>query len=133
MTTKKITKKDNLTDIIALTKAAAEAGIEGFDFDEIKTFAEKEIDNLDKRAAKAKERAATKKAETDTLKETIFATLNSETFLTINNIVAAIDDEEVTNGKVASRLTALRNEGRVESEDIKVDKRVVKGYRVIAD
>lgn len=133
MTTKKITKKDNLTDIIALTKAAAEAGIEGFDFNEIKTFAEKEIDNLDKRAAKAKERAAAKKAETDTLKETVFATLNSETFLTIKDIVAAINDEEVTNGKVASRLTALRNENRVESEDIKVNKSVVKGYRVIAD
>ena len=133
MTTKKITKKDNLNAILKLIEAAAEANIEGFDFDEIKTYAENEIDNLDKRAAKAKERAAAKKAEVDTLKDQVFAALNTETFTIINDIVAAIGDEDVTPGKVSSRLKTLRAENKVESQDVKVDKRTVKGYRVIAD
>lgn len=94
----------------------------------LRAFAENEIEQLDKKALKAKERAAAKRAEADELTDKVKAVLTEE-YKTIAEIVVELDDEEVTAGKVTSRLTKLVNAGEAEKTDVKVDKRTVKGYR----
>ena len=97
--------------------------------DALKAFAENEIEQLNKKALKAKKRAAAKRAEADELTDKVKAVLTEE-YKTIAEIVIELDDEEVTAGKVTSRLTKLVNAGEAEKTDVKVDKRPVKGYRL---
>lgn len=97
--------------------------------DALKAFAENEIEQLNKKALKAKERATAKRAEADELTDKVKAVLTEE-YKTIAEIVIELDDEEVTAGKVTSRLTKLVNAGEAEKTDVKVDKRTIKGYRL---
>lgn len=97
--------------------------------DALKAFAENEIEQLNKKALKAKERATAKRAEADELTDKVKAVLTEE-YKTIAEIVIELDDEEITAGKVTSRLTKLVNAGEAEKTDVKVDKRTVKGYRL---
>ena len=96
--------------------------------EDLKAFAENEIELLDKKSAKAKERAMAKKAEADELMDKVKAVLTGE-YQTTADLVIAIDDEEVTAGKVQARLKKLVDAGLVEKTDMKVDKRTIKGYR----
>ena len=100
--------------------------------EDLKTFAENEIALLDKKSVKAKERAAAKKAEADELMDKIKAVLTGE-YQTTADLVIAIDDGEATAGKVQARLKKLVDIGVVEKTDMKVDKRTIKGYRLIGE
>ena len=73
----KVTKRDFYNAIIALADVNG-GEINGIAAEEIKTFAAKEIELLDKKAAKAKERAATKRAEGDELTDAVRAALKQE-------------------------------------------------------
>ena len=111
--TVKITKKDNFNSLIAaLTDPTATV-----DIDALVEFCQNEITLLDKRSAKAKETAAAKKAEADALTEAIAAVLPSE-FTTIDEVVALINDPEVTRGKVQYRLTQLVKAGTAEKGEV---------------
>ena len=96
-------------------------------------FATKEIEQLDKKAVKAKERAAVKRADGDALTEAVLAVLTNE-FQTAADIAAQIEDEDTTVAKISYRLGSLVKNGRVIKEDIKVDREgkrtVLKGYRL---
>lgn len=98
-------------------------------------FCDNEIALLDKKAAKAKENAAKKKAEGDALMERVYEVLTDE-FQPISAIVTTLDDEEVTTSKVVARLTALIKAERVEKSEVSVsvgDKtKKVMGYRRLA-
>lgn len=96
----KTTKKDMFELIAAMATEKGETAIVDF--------CEKEIAALDKRAAKAKERAAAKKAEADTLMGYVEDAL-TEDFLTIADIAAAVTevDPEATVSKVTYRLNKL--------------------------
>ena len=96
-------------------------------------FIQHEIDMLNSRTQKAKEKREQKKAEADALKDKIYSVLTDElqTSADILEQVSA-DDESVTRGKVTARLTKLVNESKVERADVKVDKKRVKGYRLVA-
>ena len=96
-------------------------------------FIQHEIDMLNSRTQKAKEKREQKRAEADALKDKIYSVLTDElqTSADILEQVSA-DDESVTRGKVTARLTKLVNEGKVERADVKVDKKRVKGYRLVA-
>ena len=83
-------------------------------------FAENEIALLDKKAIKAKERAATKKAEGDELTEAVRAAMSAEEFEPIADIAARIEGEDVTVAKVQYRLTQLVKNGEAEKEQITV-------------
>lgn len=102
--------------------------------DYIKEFAENEIELLNKKAAKAKERGAKKKEENDELTDAVYAVLNDD-YMTIADVAAAIEGEDVTASKVTYRLNKLVAAGLAEKADIKVGdekKRTVKGYRKLA-
>ena len=99
--------------------------------DELKAFAENEIAQLDKKLEKARERAAAKKAEADVLMDRVKEVLTDE-YQTIADIMVALNDEDVTAGKVTARLTKLVKASEAEKTDVKVDKRTVKGYKRVS-
>ena len=102
--------------------------------DELKTFCENEIALLDKKAEKAKERAATKRAEGDALTDAVRGALTGE-FEPIADIAARIEGDDVTVSKCTYRLNKLVENGIAEKQAIKVPgsdgkkNRSIQGYR----
>ena len=100
-------------------------------------FAENEIALLDKKAIKAKERAATKRAEGDELTGAVRAAMSTEEFESIADIAARIEGEDVTVAKVQYRLTQLVKAGEAEKEQITVPggegqkARKIMAYRIL--
>lgn len=101
-------------------------------------FAQNEIDLLDKKAAKAKERAATKKAEGDELTAAVQSVLTGD-LQTIADIAAQIEGEDVTVAKVTYRLRTLVENGVARKEQITVaggegqKSRKIMAYALIED
>ena len=99
-------------------------------------FCDKEIAALARKAAKAKETAAAKKAEGDELRDRVQAVL-TEDWMAAADVVEAIGDEEVTMGKVIHRLTALINAGVAEKTQATVgekgSKRKITVYRICVE
>lgn len=132
----KITKREMFEALVAYANACDmdveinDTAVTSADF---VAFATKEIEQLDKKAVKAKERAAAKRAEGDALTEMVLNALTAD-FQTAADVAAQIEDEEATVAKVSYRLGALVKEGKAVKEDIKVDrdgkKAVLKGYRL---
>ena len=84
-----------------------------------------QIEDLDKKAAKAKERAAKKKAEADTLTDLVYSVITDE-FQTGAEIATAVltqlpEDTDVTTAKVTARITKLVNAGAVVKEQVTVE------------
>lgn len=127
---KKISKREMFEAI----KAAMEDGETTIHPDLIVEFCEKEIEALDKKAAKAKETAAKKKAEGDELTEKVFEALTDE-FECIACVTEKVGDEEATTAKVQYRLGQLVKAGRAEKEEITIEsedgkkRRRVMGYK----
>lgn len=96
----KLTKKEILTGIMNGT----------LDHDTIVDFCTKEIAALDRKADKAKERAAEKRAAGDDLLNVVANALTEE-FATRDEITARVNDPEATVGKVGYRLTSLVKSG----------------------
>lgn len=105
--------------------------------DALKAFAENEIALLDKKAVKAKERAATKRAEGDALTDAVRAAMSTEEFEPIADIAARIEGEDVTVAKVTYRLTQLVKNGEAEKSELTIPggegqkSRKVQGYKLI--
>lgn len=109
----KITKKDRFAELKTIVE---ESGCDNKD--ELIDFLDAQIDGIETRAAKAKERNAAKKAEGDALRDAVQAALTDE-FQSAEDILAQIDDPEATKGKVVSRLTALGKAGIVVKDQAK--------------
>ena len=127
----KITKREMFEAIIE----AMETGEWKYGVDSMREFCQKEIDTLDRRAEKAKIRAAEKRAEKDELAEIVFAALTEDEFSPIAAIVAKIDNPDVTVAKVTYRLSQLVKVDRVIKQEITVTDqdgkktRKIMGYR----
>ena len=100
-------------------------------------FAENEIALLDKKAVKAKERAASKRAEGDELTAVVRQVMSTEEFEPIAEIAARIEGEDVTVAKVTYRLTQLVKTGEAEKQELTIPgaegqkARKVQGYKLI--
>lgn len=142
----KITKRNIYTALINYAKtgeltfvtdatADTEAAIVTVTAEDLKAFAENEIALLDKRAARAKETAAKKRAEGDALTEAVAAALTDEYEATAD-IAARIEGEDLTLNKVVYRLNQLVAAGVAEKVDLKIaatettKARTVKGFRL---
>lgn len=129
----KKTKKEMWTSLLEIEDVAKD--------ENLVAFIKKEIESIDKKAEKAKERAAKKAEESDSLKEEIYAVLEASEeseFTPIADIVAAIGREDVTPAKVTARLTKLVEAGRVIKQEISIEKdggakRRVQGYKVATE
>ena len=100
---------------------------------DVVAFCDHEIELIDKKAAKAKEAAAKKRAEGDELTDVVFSLLNDEP-QTIADIAGQIEGEDVTTSKVSYRLTSLVKAGKAQKTELKIEAaeggkaRTVKGY-----
>ena len=99
-------------------------------------FCQDQIADLDKKAAKAKERAAAKKAEGDELTDLVHSVLTDE-YQTIADITVVVAETvpDVSASKITARLTKLFNAGVIEKEQISVEdsegkKRKCMAYRL---
>ena len=115
----KVTKKDVLNAV----KAVAEN--DSVDFgtvtaEDVINYVDVTIAQMDAKAAKAKEKAAQKKAEGDALRDTIESVLTDE-YQSVNDIVNALDNEEITKAKVIARLTALIKAGKAHKVTAKTE------------
>ena len=120
----------------------ANTGVMSYDGNEVTAealtaFAENEIALLDKKAIKAKERAASKRAEGDELTGAVRAAMSTEDFEPIADIAARIEGEDVTVAKVTYRLTQLVKNGEAEKQELTIPgaegqkARKVQGYKLI--
>jgi hypothetical protein len=129
----KITKREMFEAIIEAAKGAEFK----FTAEDVISFAENEIALLDKKAVKAKERAATKRAEGDELTAAVRAAMSTEDFEPIAEIAARIEGEDVTVAKVTYRLTQLVKNGEAEKQELTIaggegqKARKVQGYKLI--
>ena len=100
----------------------AKAFPEGVGADDVLDFIDRQVELLDKRAAASKERAAKKRAASDELTELIYTMIfEAEDFITADEIVEKIGDEEVTKNKVTARVSKLVKAGRVAKEQVKLE------------
>lgn len=138
----KITKREMYEALInlATTGNLEYDGVEGavtVTGEALKAFAENEIALLDKKAVKAKERAAQKRAEGDELTDAVRGAMSTETFEPIAEIAARIEGEDVTVAKVTYRLTQLVKNGEAEKSELTIPggegqkARKVQGYKLI--
>jgi len=116
-TEKKFTKVDYFTllkDVVDGATLDAETAMN------VKDFLDKEIEQLEKRKVAAKDRAEKKKAESDALTDEIYALLTDEP-QTVEDLLAAFEDETVTRNKITSRLGKLVKAGLAEKDTAKID------------
>lgn len=132
---KKITKREVLAGV---ANGVQTGDYNGITVEDIVAFCENEIALLDKKAIKAKERAAEKRAAGDELKAAVKDALTDE-FVTRDVVAAKVAEtfgDDASIAKVGYRLTVLVNEGVAESTDLKIGggegtkARTVKGYKL---
>ena len=125
-TTVKMTKKDwyeLIKGIVAESEAEQKA--------EMIDFIDAQLDQLAKKAEKAKERADKVKEEGDELRELV-ASLLTEDFQTADALTAQIEGADITKAKVTARLTQLVKAGVAMKEIMKAaDGRKVMHYRAV--
>lgn len=121
-----MTKKEKF-EVIANVFNTAELAIDADVVTEIVEFVQSEIEALDRKAVKAKETSAKKRAEGDALRDTIEGMLGEEA-LTVNDILERLDDDTLTSAKVVARMTQLVKAGKAAKETVKVEGRKLVGY-----
>lgn len=121
----KMTKRDYFEMLKGFVPADAERATE------LVEFIDKQIEQLDAKATKARERAAERKAEGDELRAMVAAAVTDE-FQTIDQIMTAmeLDDPDVTRAKITARLGQLVKAGEVMKVAMTVDKRRVMHYKL---
>ena len=113
---KKTTKKEYYEAIRAMVETVETVGT--IPADEVLAFIDKMVEQLDAKAASAKERAAKKKADGDELREIIQGVLTAD-FQTIDSIVEQVGREDVTKNMVTARLTQLVKAKVAKKEQVK--------------
>lgn len=108
--TKKITARENYVAIADFVKA--NGGDEAW-----VAFLNTQVEKLDAKAAKAKEKRAEKAAEPDPYIEAIAGAIGDEP-ITADEIVAKLGIEDLTKNKVTARIGKIEG---VEKVDIKVE------------
>lgn len=111
----KVTKREMYEAIIE----AMENGECKYKPEDVIDFCKNEINLLDKKAAKAKETAAKKKEENDTLTDMVYEVLTDE-FQPIADITAKINNPDITVAKITYRLRILVERGMAEKEQISI-------------
>lgn len=115
MENKKLTKKDYygmLKDIILTSDVDNK--------EELEAFVDRQIEIIDNKAEKAKERAAEKKAEGDELRAAIKSVL-TEDYQSADDILAQLEGEDLSKAKIIARLTQLVNNGDAEKAQAKAE------------
>ena len=128
MATEKMTKVEMFENI----RGYLNGNEMGCSVDEAVEFIDKQIEQLEAKAAKAKYRAAAKRADGDALRETVFQCVDAKP-KTIDEITADViniaeDASDITKAKVTARLTQLVKNGSVIKEQTKIGTRKIMTY-----
>ena len=99
---------------------------------DVVAYAEKTLEQLDKKNAYAADKAKEKKAAGDELRAAVQAVLTDK-FQCTADILAQIEGEDLTAPKITARLTQLVKAGIAVKEQIKVGDRKVMGYKLAGD
>ena len=83
-------------------------------------YCENEKALLDKKNVKARERAAAKRAEGDELQARVLATITADP-QTRDDILAVMDEEDLTVGKIQAKLNNLVEAGKVSKCKVKTE------------
>ena len=115
MENKKLTKKDyyGMLKEIVLTSDVDNK-------EELEAFIDRQVEIIDNKAEKAKERAAEKKAEGDELRAAIKSVL-TEDYQSADDILAQLEGEDLSKAKIIARLTQLVNNGDAEKVQAKAE------------
>lgn len=123
---KKLTKKDYYEMI---KEIVTESDVENRD--ELVAFVDKQVEAIDTKAAKAKEKAAEKKADGDALRAQVEGLLTEE-LQTADEITEKVQGADITKAKIIARLTQLVKTNVAEKEQVKTeDGKKVMAYRKI--
>lgn len=115
MENKKLIKKDYyrmLKDIILTSDVDNK--------EELEAFIDRQVEIIDNKAEKAKERAAEKKAEGDELRAAIKSVL-TEDYQSADDILVQLEGEDLSKAKIIARLTQLVNNGDAEKAQAKTE------------
>ena len=128
MATEKMTKVEMFENI----RGYLNGNEMGCSVDEAVEFIDKQIEQLEAKAAKAKYRAAVKRAGGDALREMVLQYVDAKP-KTIDEITAAVIDRvgnasDITKAKVTARLTQLVKNGSVVKEQTKIGTRKIMTY-----
>ena len=134
----KITKKQMFEGMVAYFRGEeTEIAEEAF-----AQFCLAQIADLDKKSAKAKERAEKKKAEADVLTDLVYSVMTDE-FQTVANVFEQVaplvteDMGEVSTQKIISRISKMVEAGEVEKTQVTVEadgkKRKCMAYRLATE
>ena len=122
----KVTQKELFGQVIAIVEGAdVDAAVKA----ELVAFLNKKVDQIDAKAAKAKEKAAEAKVKGDELRDIVAGLLTDEV-QTIDAILAQVDFADVTKAKVTARLTQLVKAGVAVKESVKVENRTLTAYKL---
>lgn len=113
---KKLTKKDYYAALRTMVEGIEMVG--DIPADEVLAFIDKTVEQIDTKAARAKEKAAEKKTEGDELRAAVEAILTDE-LQTIDAIAAQVEGEDITKSKVTARLTQLVKADIARKEQVK--------------
>ena len=102
----------NLIEDVEFEDAAEQA--------ELIEFVDKQIETLNARKEAAAKRAEKKRQESDELTDKIYDVIG-EDYITVDEVVAALNDEDVTRNKVTARLGKLVRNGAIEKAKIKIE------------
>ena len=125
--------KTNKREVLAAIKAVAEAGTDfaGVPAEDVISFVDTSIAQLDAKAESSRKRAEAKRAEGDALRGVI-AGFVTDVPTTIDDITAAVQGvdgyAEVTKSQVTARLTQLNKLGKVEKSKVKAGDRTLVAY-----
>lgn len=122
----KITKKEYFENILQIINT-----IDADNKNDLIDFINHEIELIESKAAKAKERAEKNKQQSDELTVKIESKLSAD-WQTSDDITTAINEEDVTRSKVIARLSQLVKNGKVEKQQGKIENRKVMTYRLMS-
>lgn len=128
---KKITKKEYYVMLKDIVRGDSNSEMTNSQYELIK-FIDKQIEAIETKAEKAKEKAAEKKANGDELREVVQSVLTDE-YQTIDTIVSQIEGEDITKAKITARLTSLVKAGLATKSDLRNEEtgKTQKAYKLI--
>ena len=118
-TSKKFTKRDYYSTILNILDTATLPD-DSMTIEELKDFINHEIGLLDTRRAASAKRTQNRREEGDILRSRILEVMSAENFMSINEILKALDDEDISAQMVVARLTQCVKAGLAEKESISV-------------
>lgn len=128
---KKTTKKEYYTMLRDIVRGDDNSEITNSQYELIE-FIDKQIEAIETKAEKAKEKAAEKKANGDELREVVQSVLTNE-YQTIDTIASQIKGEDITKAKITARLTSLVKAGLATKSDLRNEEtgKTQKAYKLI--